>query len=86
MEEKISKMLTVIAALLACILLLTAYSAFTANSDTYEYAVLWLPDSTGNLDKLNEAGGQGWEAITMRRANNSEDDTWGYEIWLKRCK
>jgi len=87
MEEKISKMLTVIAALLVGVLLLLAYSTFTSRSAAqYEYASLWLPDSAGSLDKLNEAGSLGWEIISLRRANDSENDTWGYEFWLKRPK
>lgn len=87
MEEKISKMLTVIAALLVGVFLLLAYSTFISGPATqYEYASLWLPDLAGSLDKLNEAGSLGWEVISLRRANDSENDTWGYEFWLKRPK
>ena len=87
MEEKISKMLTVIATLLVGVFLLLAYSTFTSRPATqYEYASLWLPDSIGSLDKPNEAGSLGWEVTSLRRANDAENDTCGYEFWLKRLK
>lgn len=36
---------------------------------TFEYYVIYLPEGCNQLKKLNEAGDQGWELVSVDRFN-----------------